>query len=1191
MYLKSINIKGFKSFADNTEINLQPGINLIVGPNGCGKSNIVDAVRWCLGESNVRNLRGSKGEDIIFNGTDDKRAQSMAFVEMVIDNQDQVLPVDFSEVNLARKIFRSGESEFYINKAKMRMKDISRLFTGTGLGKKGYSIVSQGELEQIINSQPLDRRLILEEASGIIKYRQQRDKVNRRIANTASDLIRLQDILGELKQRKEELQLKAEKANRYKYLHGEKQRMLENILSYELWKRQQDLERKNLALQQKINDIEQISGELRGLEEQVLTEEVLVSEIREKINKLKEEKHQMDSNFSALCNDVRLAEERIINFEERLRAARENEAKYHEMLEKLQNDLAGHNQDYEQQKGSLGSLEISYTNLQKQIVTLENNLNADLLYYEGKKAIIEEQARDENIINSELLKIEQDIKELCANEERINIQRVDCSAKIARNEKLISELEQDIAKYESKANQLKQELAKMQQICQEKEGLFKQLVDEKLELSQEDMRIEKKILLLEEMDRNMEGYSRAVKAIMDNSRKGKLSGIKGLAGEIIDVPVGLETAIETILGKKVENVIVVNSNKAREAIEFLKSQNLGRLTFLPLDILKNTPIPKDIKESLKQDSGVIGVASDLVKYPSEYKKTVEYLLGRVLVVKNIETGIKVFKSIRYPLQIVTIEGELISVSGAMTGGSILNRRETPLQRKKEMKNLIATQAELRLKMKDKQQKLENLQQELEENNKIVERHKNQLLEMEFSCEILFKQLNDCITELQSDKEVEKSLNEQLRKMEISHGELQQTLSILQQKKSSLQGDSDREADELERIKEKIDTEKREFEVHKERLNACYEQLNSKRKEIAKTEQNLYQFNQVKESYLQSEMEAAELKNQLLGMIEVEQEKKDKCQFAIAEVEKKLAVLQKEIADLQLQEKSVKQKIENMRQQIAPTRQILIQAENSARNLEISLARLETEYETLCNQAQQDYKLNAKNIKPPNFTAADIKEYKFKVESITEELKELGNVDLDSIQEFETINERFNFLQQQYEDLIIGKEALNTLLKDTERIMAQDFADFVLQAQESFARTFQEIFGGGEANLRFDTGKDKLESGIEIEVKLPGKKNQPLNLLSGGERALTCIAFIFALLRLNPAPFCILDEIDASLDEPNLYRFASFLKKMEKEMQYIVITHRQATIQAGDNIYGVTMPEKGVSRVFTLNINDADCLAG
>lgn len=1191
MYLKKLNIKGFKSFADNTEISLQPGINLIVGPNGCGKSNIVDAIRWCLGENNVRNLRGSKGEDIIFNGTDDKRAQSMAFVEMVVDNQEQILPVEYGEVNLARKLFRSGESEFYINKTKMRMKDVNRLFTGTGLGKKGYSIVSQGELEQVLNGQPLDRRLILEEASGIIKYRQQREEVNRRIANTANDLIRLQDILGELKQRKEELQLKAEKANKYKRLNEEKQKTLENILRYELWKMKQDLEKKAMALQQKKSNISQVAGALEMQEAQIAEKELLASELREKVNKKKEEKYRLDSNVSALKNEIRLAEERIANFSERLTGARENEIKYREMLGKLQNDLSAHNKDYEQQKSSLNTIEINYKSLHEQISAAESAMAAALLSYEKKKASILELELQKNTIKNKILEIEKEIKELSAKREKATILSADFNKKISRKEELADSFKQEISEYELKINRLKENLNKMQQEKLEKEKAVKRQLDRNFELSQAEMRMDKKILLLKEMDKNMEGYSRAAKAVMEYSRQGRLHGIKGVVGEVIDVPEGLETAIEIILGKKAENVIVIDSNKAREAIEFLKSRQLGRLTFLPLDVLKNTPLPKGIIDSFSQYNGVLGIASDLINYQPEYKKTVDYLLGRALVVNNIETGIKVFKDIRYPLQIVTLEGELISFSGAMTGGSLPNRRETPFKRKKEMKELLAAQAELKLQMEKIQQETEKRQQELDEQKKNVDSNKNSLIEMEFRLQVLLKQKGDNIIELQKDREDWELLSEQMGKIELDYNQFQQALNTWQQKKGSIRGNSEKETAELEQVKEKIAIEEREYEVHKERLNAYKERINSKAQEIAKTEQNIRQFNQVRDSYLQSGTEAGELKEKLLKMIKVEQEKKDENQIVALKNEQDLRVLKEMVIDLQSKEKGVGQEIERIRRQISPARQTLIQIENSARGLEISWARLEAEYKALCNQAQCEYKLDAEHILQPNFTATEIKEYKQKVESLATELNGIGNVDLDAIQEFEAINDRFIFLQHQNEDLIAGKEALSILLKDTERIMSRDFADFVSLAQESFARTFQEIFGGGEANLRLGSGQDKLEAGIEIEVKLPGKKSQALNLLSGGERALTCIAFIFALLRLNPAPFSILDEIDASLDETNLHRFASFLKKMGKEMQYIVITHRQATIQAGDNIYGVTMPEKGVSRVFTLNVNEAESRAG
>ncbi len=1191
MYLKRMDIKGFKTFADSTEVVLQPGINVIVGPNGCGKSNIVDAIRWCLGESNVRNLRGHKGEDVIFNGTDDKRAQGMAFVELSIDNGDQALPVDYNEITISRKLFRSGESEFHINKSRVRMKDIASMFTGTGLGKKGYSIISQGELEQVLNGQPLDRRFILEEASGIIKYRHQRDEVRTRLINTGNDLTRLRDILNELKQRRDELEKKAGKARRHIDFDTEKRQLEEDILRFEIYKMHQDLLKKNEALLDKKQGIEELKRQVQEQEDTIAREEMKLLDCRDMINGLREDRHNVDNLLSGLDSEVRLSEERINNYNERTAAAVEDENKYQTMLQKMNEDLKARMADYEQQKNSFLILNGNFEQLNEQILALQNSMQDSMQHFEEKKAGIFERMQEESRINNKVLEIEENQRKLREKKDRTEIFCSDLKVKINQKEAMFINMEKEKKQFQKEIEELGHSLEKIEQSKQKLEALLKANADQYALLSEGELKIDKKLLLINDMERNMEGYSRGVKSILEAAHKGKLSGVKGLVGEVIDVPLGLETAIETALGRKMENIIVKNSESARQAIEYLKKTRLGRLTFLPLDILLSTPVPSDVKEALNKLDGVLGLASDLVQYQQEYKKAVRYLLGRVLLVKDMETGIKVFKSTSFPLQIVTLDGELINVSGAMTGGSVDHRKETPLQRKREKKNLLKQQAEVKQSLLQNRQESENMNQDYEIVQKQVETQKNALIEKEFRFEIIDKQAAQNKDDLLNDRKEWESSIERLAHLESSYEELLLEKEDLQLKKNSIHSSSETESEELEALKEKIDISKRNYEVNQERLISYREQLDSKKRELESIEKNIDQFKQVEGSYQQSRLEAIELQERLSNLTEAETNKMAATRIKITEEKQALSLIQDRLAAQQEEEKNCQLMIGNIRQQISPLRQTLIQMENNSRNTEIGLARLETEFEALISRWQNEYDKQIDDIGEPQTNTSQIREFRQRVEFLSDQLEEIGPVDLDSISEFETVNERFKFINQQYEDLLTARDSLNNLLQETEKIMAREFADFIRIADQSFAQTFQDIFGGGEACLRMEQGKDRLEAGLDIDVKLPGKRTQSLNLLSGGERALTCIAFIFSLLRLKPAPFCILDEIDASLDDTNLVRFSQFLRKMAQEMQYIIITHRQSTIESGENIYGVTMPEKGVSKVLTLNIKEAESRAG
>ncbi len=1190
MYLKRMDIKGFKTFADTTEVVLQPGINVVVGPNGCGKSNIVDAIRWCLGESNVRHLRGHKGEDVIFNGTDDKRAQGMAFVELSIDNEDQALPFDYNEITIGRKLFRSGESEFYINKSRVRLKDISNMFSGTGLGKKGYSIISQGELEEVLNGQPLDRRFILEEASGIIKYRQQRDEVKTRLSTTGNDLTRLRDILGELKQRRDELENKAEKARIHISYNKEKKQLEQNILQFEINKMQQDLTKKNQALLHKQEEINGLKKQVQVLEETIAREETLLSDYREMISSLKDDRHNADTRLSSLAGEVRLSEERIKNYRERTTVAVEDQHKYQLMLQKMEEDLTVKLVDYHQQKDHLITLSTNLEQLNLQIVDMEHSIQESLQLFEEKKIRVFERMQEESRINNQLLDIEERQRKIRDKKERIDVLSSDLRVRISQKEALLNNMESEKSQFREEIKVLSNSLEKIEHSKQEIEELLKANTSQYAQLSEEELKIDKKLLFINDMERNREGYSRGVKSVLEASEKGQLRGIKGLVGEVIDVPLGLETAIETALGRKVENIIVKNSENAREAIEYLKRTKLGRLTFLPLDILLSSPVPNNIKEELDRLDGVLGIASDIIQYQHEYQKAVRYLLGRVVLVRDMETGIKVFKSTSYPLQVVTLEGELINASGAMTGGINDKRKETPLQRKKEKKNFLQQEERVKESLEQNRQENENILREYETIQKQVEEKKNTLMEKQFRLEIIDKQAVMTNDQIINDRREWEASIDQLVQLEANWEKLMLEMEELQMKQNSIHGSSEDESQELEALKEKIDINKRNYEVHRERLISYQEQLDSKKRELESIEKNIAQFRQVETSYQQSSLEARELQERLSNLLESEISKMDLTRIEIAEKKEAVSILYNQILFQQEEEKKCQKRIEKVRKEISPLRLTLIQLENNCRNMDIGLARLETEFEVLNSRWRNDYN-NQPDIGEPQFSSAQLRDFRQRSELLSLQLEEIGSVDLESIAEFEAVNDRYGFMNQQYEDLLQARDTLNDLLQETEKIMSREFADFIRDADQSFAQTFQEIFGGGEASLKMEQGKDRLEAGLDIEVKLPGKKTQSLNLLSGGERALTCIAFIFALLRLKPAPFCILDEIDASLDDTNLIRFSSFLRNMAREMQYIIITHRQPTIESSDNIYGVTMSEKGISKVLTLNIKEAESLAG
>lgn len=1191
MYLKRLDIKGFKTFADNTEITLGPGINVIVGPNGCGKSNIVDAVRWVLGEINIRHLRGQKSEDVIFHGSDRKKSQGMAFVELTLDNAQKKLPLDFSEITLGRKVFRDGESEFYLNKSRVRMKDINSLFTGTGVGRRGYSIISQGELEQVLNGHPMDRRLMLEEASGIIRHRQKRNEVKQRIQSSANDILRLNDILSELKTRKEELSRKAEKANIYKGLSSRLEEQERNLMQGDIARIQAYLERQRRSEQDEQSALKVMHQDIEVRQTALQKEEEELQATIEAYKEVRENRHQRESQVAALQTEIRLAQERIQNCRERQTDARGDALKYNEMLKNLNSDLNERLRDLEQEQRAYQSRLLEKKDLQDSIVKGEKHLDEIRTRFEETRSAVFEKVQAESELKNTINRQEDVLRRAEERRERLAVtagelaQRIkSCSQKGEELHGRKVELGRTLVKHQEQLTALEAQ--------RRDQGLAIQNLDEEFRKYEEETgRWQSRLASIRDMDREMVGYSQAAKQIIQAGRNNRLRGIRGLVGEIIRVPAGLETAIDTAIGRGLENVIVDKAEQAREAIDWLKTNKAGRLTFIPLDILRVQKIPLAVRENWAGNKGVLGLASELVECADTYARAVEYLLGRVLVVENLDQAVRLFKGLKYPLRIVSLDGESINLAGAISGGARTTQTNSPLQRKGEERKLVQLLDEYRNKGRLNREQRQGQERLLEELDGQILKLKGLCLECKLQHEMTARQLDD----LNAEKENLEA--EQLRtfqgdtvlKQEIA--ELSRELESLRSRAQTV-GEESRDMDGLlEGLREAIEKAQREHEVQKERLRSLEQQLSMKERELESARNNFHQFKQVRDSYQQSAQEAADLIQGLEEEVLCESRRQEELEGSLKESLAELNTINSRLQGLEEDEKKRRSRLSRMRREIGPVKQELAERESRLREVEIDIARAETELDGARRRWWERFSCQppvvSENIPDP----IDVRNWELMIEELKQEIEVLGPVDLESIQEYAEVSARCDFLAAQYEDLCTGRDSLQDLLKETERLMEREFARFFVLAHESFKRTFVDMFGGGEASLHLESGADRLESGVNIVVKMPGKKVQALDLLSGGERALTCIAFIFSLLRLKPVPFCILDEIDASLDDSNLLKFTDFVKTMADDIQFIMITHRQATIESGEKIYGITMPEKGVSSVLTLNLKEAAELAG
>ncbi len=1191
MYLKRLDIKGFKSFADNTEIILNPGINIIVGPNGCGKSNIVDAVRWTLGEINIRHLRGQKGEDVIFHGSDRKKSQGMAFVELTLDNSKHMLPLDYNEINLGRKVFRDGESEFYLNKTRVRLKDIAALFTGTGVGKKGYSIISQGELEQVLSSHGMDRRLMLEEASGIIRYRQQRDEVKHRIQTSANDILRLNDLLSEIGQRKEELGRKSEKAVKYK----------------EMSTRLEELERRHLlgemtAIHSRLSPQRQQCAdghrELQSMREHIViqdsalrAEEDAFQESMLEYKRVRDDKQAAEGRLAALETEIRLAEERIHNCSDRQDTARVDADKYLEMLTSISRDLDQRVSEYEnEQNNYLIRLE-EMKELVKGISEGELVISAVRQQLETAKSSVFEKVQAESALRNEVNRKEDSLRRAGDRREKLAAYSTDIIERVQN-------IRDSLTRLNVEKLQLDDEMEKQNASLSEKEEQRKQLTlaiqkqdEEYRRTSEEASRLQSRLTIIGEMDRDMVGYSPAARQVIQAGSNGQLKGILGLVGEIIKVPSGLEIAVETAVGRGLENIVVEKVDQARAVIEWLKNKRFGRITLLPLDMLKVQTVPESVRQSLSGQKGVLGLGSQLVSFEKKFEKVVEYLLGRVVIVDDLDYAVRLFRGTKFPLRIVSLEGEAINLAGAISGGSRSAQQNSPLQRKGEEKRILSQLSSLQEESKKNRHSCSEMQNQLQEMEQLILTLRGRCVESRMSNNMMARQIEALEEEKSSLEKERMKILQNLGELDNEIIDFQKILAEFEEQAHVLNEESQKMSSDLEDLRERIELLQREHEVKKERLNSFREQLVMKQKELDTAQNNIHQFKQVRDSYLQSNQQASALIISLEDESLREEARKQEMETELADNRIRLKEIGRELEVLEENDKGQRSTLNRLRREVGPLRQRITEREAALRDLEMDIARAETELEGINRNWWEKFRSQPPDITENYEGLSDLVALEQQIEELRVEIEILGPVDLESIKEHENLVERYEFLNAQYSDLCSARDSLHALVRETEKLMEKDFAKFFALANESFNRTFLDIFGGGDAALHLDSSSDRLEAGVNIEVKLPGKKTQGLNLLSGGEKALTCMAFVFSLLRLKPVPFCILDEIDASLDDSNLVRFAEFVKAMSEEIQFIVITHRQATIEAGERIYGITMPENGISSVLTLNLREAAELAG
>ena len=1178
MYLKRLEIKGFKSFPTKTEIVFNEGITAIVGPNGSGKSNISDAIRWVLGEQSAKSLRGDKLEDVIFVGTESKKAMNYCEVAITLDNSDNKLDLGFSEVTIKRRAYRTGESEFFLNNKSCRLKDIKEILLDTGIGKDGYSIVEQGKVDEILSNNPVNRRKVFDEACGISKFRYKKQEAERNLKHTKENLERIDDIYIEIENQLKPLFLQQEKA--VKYLEfNKKLKVLEvNSCIKEVAELEVELDELNKHSNLLGSQSSEIQKQKSTLEKAVEETNIEIENINDGINKSQDYINTIKSVISQKDAQVNLINEKIRNCKNEIERNKE-EIIY--IKEKLNSDKITLekliNQKYEKEK-IINDLNIDIKSIEsnnKESRDKIETINRDL-----------ENLKDE-IIN--LLNNKQDatskLSTLNANKENINLRKETIDLDIReikyKIDKKIEEVSKASAKLEDKTKSmesLKNDEVKTNNdfniLLNKSNNIEKQIQNSKYSLND----YKSKLNIYIEMENHYEGFNKGVKEVLKNKN---LQGIQGALGQVIEVPSEFEKSIEASLGAYMQNIITNDESSAKFAINYLKKNNLGRVTFLPMNIIKSNKIDT---RNIKVGTSFIGIASDLIKFDDKYRNIIENILGRTIIIDNIDNAIKFAKENNHKFKVVTLDGEILNPGGSLTGGSL--RVSGNILSRKRLINEYKEKIEL---LKAEIDRLYIEKNEVDNNTKII---KEKLKQISIDINSLDKEIIIENAELNKFKEEIKSLKISVEKLENEKDGLGSNLEYILEKSKLIK-------DDILSIDTKHDENKLQIESLTNKLkeyNSLYEDDKLK---FDNLNLNLVKHNQIYESIIRDIQRISEENKTLENKyVQIEKSLNDKTietskleeDIVIEETEK--ISLNKQLVDntrsletKKLSKESLKEKLEDLNKESKNIDRQYIDLKESLFKVESKIERLKSNREDHINSLFEKYEITldqAIEMKDDNLDVD--KRY---LENIRQEIRNLGNVNLDSIKEYEHIKERHDFYSEQKKDLEQSIEVIEKLIYELEENMKKEFESNFNKINENFKFVYKRLFGGGNGELKIVDKNNILESDIEITAQPPGKKMKNLNLLSGGEKALTAISILFSIILAKPTPFCILDEIEAPLDDANIFRFGEFLKELSNDTQFISVTHRRGTMEAADYIYGVTMQEKAISKVLSLKLKEAE----
>jgi chromosome segregation protein len=1188
IFLKKIRLKGFKSFANKTDIEIEENITAVVGPNGSGKSNIVDAIRWVLGEQSAKNLRGSRMSDIIFSGSEELSPKKKASVTLFFDNSNGELPVEGQELTLGRQVEDDGRSDYLINGASCRLKDIEMLLMDSGLGSDGYSIVGQGRIDSIIKSKPDKMRLFFEEAAGIMKHKSRKEEAEKRLENTNTDLNRIYDIVDELEKRHDPLEKAAEKAKKYK---GYKDQLsdLEISLLNKQWQEHssefEELSQKRKNVQKKLTEKESsynaltykldnfkdnlktVKNEKEEVSKQYFQNQNKVNEINNNLNVMKERKNNYIKNKDNLKEKLVQLKTELQQEESEVKKAREN----FELI----------NSDQQNIKNEIDNLKSKIKNSSKKIESLEQQI-------EIKKNKIERKKEEIQAERSALERLKERVEISKARLEEISESQAEISSKIGEKKDKAALVEAELKEIKAEIDETESFLKKLKEQVKTGAEALEEGKDLLLETKENYQHYNSRLQLMEEMQDSYEGYYNGVRSILE--KREQFSGLIDVVAEIVSVKAEYEQAIDTALGAKMQNIIVEDDQTARDAVQYLKKNNRGRATFLPLNMVNGSRLRNHYLNQLSQQEGFIGLAVDLVDFPKRLENIFNFLLGQIVVSDNLDHAVKMSKNSKRSFRIVTTEGDVVYPGGAISGGSSSSSSRDLIGRSRKIKELKKKKAKLQQKGKSLVKKLENDKKNLDQKQEKLESIKSKLQSLKMEENNIINRQNRIEENLNDLKVNQDQRNNNFSNLDNNLKSSQNSIEAKQKKIKELKieiNDLNIDINDLRaalNIKKEnmaeIEPQLKELELDGARIS---EKRNNAQEKLTEMQKNLeYKIEEIENCRQEIEAINSNLEKITDRRINLQQ-KKEKLEAAGEKLKERKENLTKELKDLE-------QQVEVKEKESKKLQQDLNKIKDNFHQLDLDYTKLDDKLENIKSILLEDYSLEPAEIDMTNLIEIkdeDEAEVETKIKFLRQKMEKLHPVNEAAVEEFAELKERLDYLHEQQDDLKHARNSIELVISDIEESMEKMFAKTFYQVKEEFAKVFKALFQGGKAELELTNSEELLTTGVEIHAQPPGKSLKSLSLLSGGERALTAIALIFAFIQVKPSPFYVLDEIDAPLDDVNIVRFASFIKKYAKVAQFIIITHRRYMMTEVDSLYGVTMEKSGVSRLVSLKLDQTE----